>query len=159
MIRFFLDWVKNVHYTLVCVCLLYISRLKKTKEMLFMRGTFSFLYLAIWFDVTKCNFILRNSSWTAFSTIFVLDTNIIYGYNFVALLIYLLVPIDFTNHQNTMCRVIWGYIYTLKIKTRVEEKTWIVIIFTIMNKEFEKFVGCKLAFIRKRMYSLIYDEN
>ena len=31
--------------------------------------------------------------------------------------------IDSTNDQNTMCRVIYGYIYTLRIKIRITEKT------------------------------------
>ena len=48
-----------------------------------MRGKFSFLYVDIWFDVTKCKFIVKNSSFemlVVFSPIFVVDTKI----NFVA---------------------------------------------------------------------------
>ena len=32
-------------------------------------------------------------------------------------------PIDSTNDQNTMRRVIYGYIYTLRIKIPIKEKT------------------------------------
>lgn len=38
-------------------------------------------------------------------------------------LIYLIVSIDFTNDQNAMHRVIWGYNYTLKIKTQIKDNT------------------------------------
>ena len=34
---------------------------------------------------------------------------------------YLMVPIDFTNDQNNMRRVIWRNIYTLKIKIRIKD--------------------------------------
>ena len=50
-----------------------------------------------------------------------------------------------------MRRVIWGYIY--------KNKTWNSFIFTIMLKTFAKFGGYSLAFIRKRMYSLVNNEN
>ena len=52
-----------------------------------MRGKFSFLYVDIWFDVTKCKFIVKNSSFemlVVFSPIFVADTKITFVYNFVA---------------------------------------------------------------------------
>ena len=52
-----------------------------------MRGKFSFLYVDIWFDVTKCKFIVKNSSFemlVVFSSIFVADTKITFVYNFVA---------------------------------------------------------------------------
>ena len=52
-----------------------------------MRGKFSFLYVDIWFDVTKCKFIVKNSSFemlVVFSHIFVADTKITFVYNFVA---------------------------------------------------------------------------
>ena len=64
---------------------------------------------------------------------------------------HLMAPILFTNSQNTMRRVIWGYIY--------KNKTWNSFIFTIMLKTFAKFGGYSLAFIRKRMYSLVNNEN
>ena len=35
---------------------------KKTKEILFVRSKFRFLYEHIWSDVTKCRFIVKNSS-------------------------------------------------------------------------------------------------
>ena len=52
-----------------------------------MRGKFSFLYVDIWFDVTKCKFIVKNSSFKmliVFLLIFVADTKITLVYNFVA---------------------------------------------------------------------------
>ena len=52
-----------------------------------MRGKFSFLYVDIWFDVTECKFIMKNSSFkmlVVFSPIFVADTKITFVYNFVA---------------------------------------------------------------------------
>ena len=55
-----------------------------------MSGKFSFLYVDIWFNVTKCKFIVNNSSFemlVVFSPIFVPDTKITFVYNFVAPLI------------------------------------------------------------------------
>ena len=52
-----------------------------------MRGKFSFLYVDIWFDVTKCKFNVKGSSFemlVVFSPIFVADTKITFVYNFVA---------------------------------------------------------------------------
>ena len=54
---------------------------------LLVRGKFSFLYADICFDVTKCKFIVKNSSFKillVFSPIFVADTKITFAYNFVA---------------------------------------------------------------------------
>ena len=51
-----------VMYTLVCTSLLCISRGKKTKQIRFMKSKFYFLHVDIWFGVTKCKFILKNSS-------------------------------------------------------------------------------------------------
>ena len=51
-----------------------------------MRGKFSFLYVDIWFDVTKCKFFCGKQQFEiliVFSPIFV-DTEIIFVYNFVA---------------------------------------------------------------------------
>ena len=51
------------------------------------RGKFSFLYVDIWFDVAKCKFIVKNSSFktlVVFLPIFVADTKITFVYNFVA---------------------------------------------------------------------------
>ena len=56
-----------------------------------MRGKFSFLYVDIWFDLTKCIFIVKNSSFkmlVALSPIFVAEAKITFVYNFVALLTY-----------------------------------------------------------------------
>ena len=64
-----------------------ISRGKKTNEILLERGKFSFLNGYIWFDVTKCKFIVKNSSFVmlvVLSPIFVGDTKITFVYNFVA---------------------------------------------------------------------------
>ena len=54
-----------------------------------MRGKFSFQSVDFSFDVTKCKFILENSILKMlgmYSPIFVADTKLIFGYNFVALL-------------------------------------------------------------------------
>ena len=54
-----------------------------------MRDKFSFLDVDIWFDVTKCRFIVENSSFkmlVVFSSIFLGDTKMTFVYNFVALL-------------------------------------------------------------------------
>ena len=55
-----------------------------------MRGKFSFLYVDVWFDMTKYKFNVKNSSFemlVVFSPIFVVDTKITFVYNFVAPLI------------------------------------------------------------------------
>ena len=52
-----------------------------------MKGKFSFLSVNIWFDVTKCRFIVKYSSFktlVVFLAIFVADTKITFVYNFVA---------------------------------------------------------------------------
>ena len=86
--RFFSDKVRKrvAYFGLSLFC---ISRGKKTKQILLERGKFSFLNVDIWFDVTKCKFIVKNSSFemlVVFSPIFVADTKIALVYNFVALL-------------------------------------------------------------------------
>ena len=51
-----------------------------------MSGKFSFLYVDIWFNVTKCKFIVKNSSFemlVVFSPIFVADTKTTFVHNFV----------------------------------------------------------------------------
>ena len=51
---------------------------------------------------------------------------------------YLMTPIDFHNDQNTMHRVIWGYIYRLTIETRIKDKTWNSFIFTtVVSRKLE----------------------
>ena len=52
-----------------------------------MRGKFSFLYVGIWFDETKCKFNVKNSSFemlVVFSPIFAADIKITFVYIFVA---------------------------------------------------------------------------
>ena len=52
-----------------------------------MGGKFSFLYVDLCFDVTKCKFNVKNSSFemlVVFSAIFVADTKTTFLYNFVA---------------------------------------------------------------------------
>ena len=52
-----------------------------------MRDEFSSLYVDIWFDVTKCKLIMKNSSFkilVVFLPIFVADTKITSVCNFVA---------------------------------------------------------------------------
>ena len=74
---------------MVCWSLFYISRGKKTKSILLARGEFNFLYVDIWFDVTKCKFIMKSSSFkilVVFSSIFVTDTKITFVDNFVIVL-------------------------------------------------------------------------
>ena len=84
--RFFSDKVRKrvAYFGLSLFC---ISRGKKTKQILLERGKFSFLNVDIWFDVTKCKFIVKNSSFemlVAFWPIFVADTKITFVHNFVA---------------------------------------------------------------------------
>ena len=43
-------------------------------------------------------------------------------------------PIDFTNGQNTIRRVVWGCINTWKINTNMKDNTW-NIIFNIITQE------------------------
>ena len=69
------------------------------------------------------------------------------------------VPIYFTNNKNSIRRVIWGFIYTSKIKIHVKDNTWNVIILTIIQKMFAKFDGKKIEFIRIGMYGLVSNEN
>ena len=52
-----------------------------------MRGKFSFLYVDIWLDLTKCKSILKKSSFkmlVVLSAIFVADTKVTFVYDFVA---------------------------------------------------------------------------
>ena len=52
-----------------------------------MRGKFSLLYVHIRFDMAKCNFIVKNSSFkmlVLFSPVSVADTKIAFVYNFLA---------------------------------------------------------------------------
>ena len=56
-------------------------------SILLVRGKFSFLYVDIWFDVTKCKSIGKNSSFKVllmFSPVFVADPKTTFVYNFVA---------------------------------------------------------------------------
>ena len=48
-------------------------------------------------------------------------------------------PAGFTDDQSAMRRVIWGYIHTLKIKSRIEDNTWNVIFFTVTQDTIKKF--------------------
>ena len=41
-------------------------------------------------------------------------------------------PIDFTNNQNTIRGIIWGYIYTFKIEIHIKDHSWDIPIFTII---------------------------
>ena len=61
---------------------------EKTKCILLVRRKFSFLYVDIWFDVTK---LYCEQQQLMFSPIFVADTKINYVYNFVA---------PFVKHSN-----------------------------------------------------------
>ena len=38
--------------------------------------------------------------------------------------------LDFTNTHNGTCRVIWGYINTLRTKVLIKDKTWNFLVFT-----------------------------
>ena len=78
---FFSDKVRKrvAYFGLVCLSLFLISRGKRTKQILLERSKFSFLHVDIWFDVTKCKFIVENSSFemlVVFLPIFVADTKI-----------------------------------------------------------------------------------
>ena len=53
----------------------------------------------------------------------------------------LMTSIDFNNGQKTMCKVIWGYICTLKIKIYIKNNTWNVIIFNAMHIVIAEFGG------------------
>ena len=64
-----------------------LKSLEKTKKILLVRGKFSFLYVGNWFDLTKCKFIVKNSSFKMLVVllhIFVADTEINFVYNFIA---------------------------------------------------------------------------
>ena len=69
------------------------------------------------------------------------------------------VPIYFTNNKISIRRVIWGFIYTSKIKIHIKDSTWNVIILTIIQKMFAKLDGKKVEFIRIGMYGLVSNEN
>ena len=52
-----------------------------------MRGKFSFIYVDIWFDLTKCKFIVKNISFkmlAVLSPIFVPNPKITFVFDFVA---------------------------------------------------------------------------
>ena len=53
-------------------------------------------------------------------------------------LIYLMTPIHSTKDQNTLRRIIQGYIYTLAIKIHIKEKTFSCLIFTVILETFAK---------------------
>ena len=60
--------------------------------------------------------------------------------------------IDFTkysNDQNTFHRVIWGYIYTLKMEIYIKDNTWIYIIFTILIGNLQNLVRRELLLLGK----------
>ena len=85
---FFSDRVKYSQCSLVCVNLLCISREKETKQKLFMRNKFNFLYAYFQFDVPKCEFILKYSNlewWLYFCLFLWLTQKIISCHDFVAL--------------------------------------------------------------------------
>ena len=73
-----------------------------------MTGKFSFLYVDIWFDVTECKFIMKNSSFkmlVVFSPIFVADTKIAFIYNSVAPLMFFVAVILTASDLYTEHRV------------------------------------------------------
>ena len=85
---FFSDRVKYSQCSLVCVNLLCISREKETKQKLFMRNKFNFLYADFQFDVPKCEFILKYSNlewWLCFCLFLWLTQKTISCHDFVAL--------------------------------------------------------------------------
>lgn len=47
-------------------------------------------------------------------------------------------PTDFTNGKCTMGRVLYRSIYTLKMQMCIKDKTWNVVIVTIIQKILEK---------------------
>ena len=72
---------------MVCLSDFCISRVKKTKQILLVRGKFSFLDVDIWFYLTMSIFIVKNSSFknlVVLSPIFVVDIKKTFVYNFVA---------------------------------------------------------------------------
>ena len=91
---------------MVCISLLCVSREEKTKKVLFIGKKISFPYLDAQPDVPKCKLILKNSSFklqVVFPPIFVVDTKIIYGHNFVAPL-NISVMIDILRETNLCTR-------------------------------------------------------
>ena len=68
-------------------------------------------------------------------------------------------PICFADGEHTMRRVIWGYIYTFKIKIPIKDNTWNLFFFTVIQETIAKFGESRLAFIRKTMYSLLSQAN
>ena len=80
--------------------------MKKTKQILFTRGKFSFLCEDIWFDVTKCKFILSSNNlncWLCFR-LFCGGQKIIYGFN-IGLRFYFIqifTEIAEKRHQNSL---------------------------------------------------------
>ena len=72
---------------MICLSLLCISVGKTTKKILLVIRKFIFVYVDIWFDMTKCRFIVKNNSLKfldVFWPIFVEDTKINFLYNFIA---------------------------------------------------------------------------
>ena len=66
-------------------------------------------------------------------------------------------PIDSNNNQNTVRRAIWGYIYTLNINMRIEGNSYYLHYFTRYISE--TWLVERVAFIKKRMYSLVNYEK
>ena len=109
-----------------------------------MRGKFSFLYADIWFVVTKCKFIRKNSSFNVlvvFSPIFVADTKTNFVYNFVTPLKYWDI---ITVKTVTLCKKL---IFLLKV-LKTSKKSWHCIfshtrenskMFNITSKHFSFF--------------------
>ena len=64
-----------------------ISRVQKPTQILLVKGKFSFPSVNIWFDVTKCKFIVKYRSFKMYDAplpIFVADIKITFVYNFAA---------------------------------------------------------------------------
>ena len=79
-------WTTAFLWTLVHMSLLCISREERATWIDFMRSNFGLPYENIYFDVSKCEFILKQSNlkcWL-FSPIFVVDIKLTFSYNFGA---------------------------------------------------------------------------
>ena len=47
---------------------------------------------------------------------------------------YSVAPTDFTNDKRSLYGVIWGYIYTVKVKVSIKEKKWFFLSFVFSQK-------------------------
>ena len=130
-----------------------------------MRSKFSFLYVDIWFNVTKCNFIVKNSSFellVAFWPIFVAETihhsmHSFFGTNMHKGLIFFIIFV--ANEIFTLSfakRDFIRYYYFINIYILYRNRSFMMVKFLFLDLNIIKFYNCFFHFyIRFQKFSYI----